>query len=60
MEPKVISMSGVLNEVNEDVAIVMNANRANCFLTKTHDKDGLAMYRFKLESETSFIPEPIE
>jgi len=60
MEPKVISMSGVLKEVNEDVAIVKNTNKANCYLTKTYDKDGLAIYQFKLKSETSFVPEPIE
>ena len=60
MEPKVISMSGVLNGINEGVAIVKNTNTASCELTKTYEKDGLAIYRFKIAAETSFVPEPIE
>lgn len=60
MEPKVISMSGVLNGINEGVAIVKNTNTVNCDLTKTYEKEGLAIYRFKIAAETSFVPEPIE
>lgn len=60
MEQNNTTMSSVLKEIKEGVRITKNGNKASCSLTKLKDEQGLSMYRFHLDSETSFVPEPIE